>query len=168
MREYPDAFGLSVSHTTRAPRPGEIPGFHYHFTSVAEMRPAVERGEFLEHANVHDNLYGTSRQTVATVVSKGKICILDIDVQGCESVKKSGLHCRYIFIAPPSEEELRRRLTARATDPPAAIEKRLANSKKELEYMHKDGFFDVIIVNDDLEEAYTKLKSILADDIQTQ
>jgi len=166
MREHPDAFGLSVSHTTRAPRAGEIPGYHYHFSSVAEMRPSVERGEFIEHANVHDNLYGTSRKAVENVVKLGKICILDIDVQGCESVKKSGLHCRYIFIAPPSEEELKRRLIGRGTETPERIEKRLLNAKTELQYMDKEGFFDVVIVNDDFEEAYAKLKSIVADDIE--
>jgi len=166
MREFPDAFGLSVSHTTRAPRAGEIPGYHYHFTNVEEMRRGIDAGEFIEFANVHDNIYGTSKKAVENVMKLGKICILDIDVQGCESVKKSGMHCRFLFIAPPDEEELRKRLVGRGTESAERVERRLLTAKKELEYMKKDGFFDVIIVNDNLDKAYSELRNVVLKEIE--
>jgi len=168
MTEFPDAFGLSVSHTTRAPRVGEIPGFHYHFSTRAEMERGIAHNEFLESAKVHDNYYGTSKKAVEDVVKLGKICILDIDVQGCESVKKSGMPCRFVFITPPSEEELRRRLTARGTETPEKIEIRMQTSKKELEYTKREGFFDHIIINDDFETAYGELKAVIKEDIDAR
>jgi len=168
MTEFPDSFGLSVSHTTRAPRPGEIPGFHYHFSSRAEMEAGISNDEFLENALVHDDFYGTSKKAVESVVKLGKICILDIDVQGCESVKKSGMKMRYVFIAPPSEDELRRRLIGRGTETMERIEKRLHNAKKELEYANVAGFFDHVIVNTDFEQAYIDLKKILQEDLDAR
>eukprot|EP01111_Echinosteliopsis_oligospora_P011159 TRINITY_DN3613_c0_g1_i1.p1 TRINITY_DN3613_c0_g1~~TRINITY_DN3613_c0_g1_i1.p1 ORF type:complete len:275 (+),score=81.64 TRINITY_DN3613_c0_g1_i1:57-881(+) len=168
MAENPDVFGLSVSHTTRLPRPLEIPGYHYYFTSHAEMEKGISNGDFLEFAKVHDNLYGTSKKTVADVMNLGKVCILDIDVQGCELVKKSDVACRFVFIAPPSKEELKRRLVGRGTETPDAIERRLKNAERELSYMEKPGFFDTIIVNDNLEKAYEQLKAILQRDIQVR
>jgi len=168
MAENPDCFGLSVSHTTRAPRPGEIPGFHYHFTTRSEMEKGIANSEFLENALVHDNFYGTSKKAVESVVKLGKICLLDIDVQGCESVKKSGMKCRYLFIAPPSEEDLRKRLVGRGTETPEKIERRLHNAKKELEYAKIPGFFERVIVNSDLEVAYQQLKSFVQADIDAR
>eukprot|EP00026_Physarum_polycephalum_P015955 Phypoly_transcript_16764.p1 GENE.Phypoly_transcript_16764~~Phypoly_transcript_16764.p1 ORF type:complete len:155 (+),score=17.05 Phypoly_transcript_16764:215-679(+) len=151
MHEHPDCFGLSVSHTTRAPRAGEIPGYHYHFSTHDDMERGIANNEFLETAQVHGNFYGTSKKAVDNVVKLGKICVLDIDVQGCESVKKSGISCRYIFIAPPSEEELKRRLVGRGTETPESIERRLNNSKRELEYISKNQrFFNHVIGNSDL------------------
>lgn len=98
--------GFSVSHTTRAPRPGEEQGVHYHFATRASMSEQIARGEFLEHAEVHGNLYGTSVAAVASVLEAGKSCILDIDVQGSRMVHASALHSRalYIFVSPPSME----------------------------------------------------------------
>jgi len=168
MSEHPDCFGLSVSNTTRAPRPGEIPGFHYHFSVREDMEKGIANNEFLESALVHGNLYGTSKKAVENVIKLGKICILDIDVQGCESVKKSGIPCRYIFIAPPSEDELKRRLVGRGTETPESVERRLNNAKKELEYAHKPGFFNHVIVNIDLETAYAELKAIIQVDIKSR
>lgn len=165
MEKYPDVFGLSVSHTTRAPRPGEIPAFHYHFSEREVMAKGIQNGEFLESAEVHGNFYGTSKKAVEDVIQLGKICILDIDVQGCESVKKSTLPCKYVFIKPPSEEELRKRLSGRGTETAASLEKRLNNAKKELAYADIPGFFTHILVNDSLESTLSQLLDIVKEDV---
>lgn len=138
--EYPALFGFSVSHTTRAPRPGELDGTHYHFTDrdaflagVAEgacraagpealpeltVACALSRltGKFLEHAHVHGNIYGTSFEAVQRVTGADKVCILDVDVQGAEAVKRTQLGAAFVFISPPSMEELERRLRGRGTE----------------------------------------------------
>jgi len=159
LKEFPNNFGFSVSHTTRKPREGEKDGVHYNFTTVDQIKEEIEQGKFIESANVHGNYYGTSKAAVEKVVQEGKICVLDIDVQGCESVKKSGIPCRYIFISPPTLDELERRLRGRGTESEESIVKRLVNARKEMEYLKKEGFFDIVIINDDLEDAFKQLKA---------
>jgi guanylate kinase len=134
QRTFPGLFGFSVSHTTRAPRPGEIDGKSYHFTSAEAMEAAIARGEFLEHAKVHGNLYGTSFAAVMSVASEDKICILDIDTQGVQSVKaapKSSMPGtpHFVFVAPPSLEALEQRLRGRGTESAEKMTLRLANAK---------------------------------------
>jgi len=158
LSEFPDKFGFSVSHTTRKPRPGEIHGVQYNFTTVEEIKKEIDAGKFIEHAIVHENYYGTSKAAVEHVLNQNKICILDIDVQGCEQVKKSTLKARFIFIAPPKWEELEKRLRGRGTETEETIQKRLKTAQKEMDYMKKENFFDIIIINDNLENAYTELK----------
>jgi guanylate kinase len=113
LKDFPDKFGFSVSHTTRQPRVGEQDGVHYHFSVVDQIQKEIEEGKFIEHANVHGNYYGTSKAAVERVLQAGKACILDIDVQGADQVKKSSLHAKYLFIAPPSMDELEKRLRGR-------------------------------------------------------
>uniref|UniRef100_M1AEM6 guanylate kinase n=1 Tax=Solanum tuberosum TaxID=4113 RepID=M1AEM6_SOLTU len=113
MKEFPSMFGFSVSHTTRAPRAKEQNGIHYHFTDRNVMEREIKDGKFLEFASVHGNLYGTSVEAVEVVADAGKRCILDIDVQGARSVRASALEAIFIFISPPSFEELEKRLRAR-------------------------------------------------------
>eukprot|EP01027_Heterolobosea_sp_BB2_P022408 GEZU01032990.1.p1 GENE.GEZU01032990.1~~GEZU01032990.1.p1 ORF type:complete len:195 (-),score=57.47 GEZU01032990.1:295-879(-) len=161
MHEFPTHFGFSVSHTTRAPRPGEQDGVHYHFVSQEEMQKGINQGKFIEHAHVHGNYYGTSYDAVSAAIDAGKICVLDIDVQGARQVKKSNLNALMVFINPPSYEELERRLRGRGTETEDKIIKRLANARGEMEAAKEPGLFDYVITNDDLEQAYEKLKSIL-------
>jgi len=161
MKEFPDKFGFSVSHTTRKPRPGEQDSVHYHFTNVEDMNKAIQEGKFVEHANVHGNLYGTSKAAVEAVMKSGKICILDIDVQGAEQVKKSSLLPRYVFISPPSVEELEKRLRGRGTESEESIQKRMNNAKGEMEYLKRSGFWDFVLINDDLDSTYVKLKNYI-------
>jgi len=116
MKSYPSGFGFCVSHTTRAPRPGETDGVHYHFSTRDAMQQGIEDGKFVEYADVHGNLYGTSFDAVQAIRDAGRICVLDIDVQGCESVKKSKLAPRYLFVKPPDMEALEDRLRDRATE----------------------------------------------------
>lgn len=160
MTDYPEDFGFSVSHTTRKPRDGEINGVHYFFSNLEEMEELIKKGEFIENAIYAGNLYGTSKQAVRSVAEKGKICILDVDSQGILSLKKTDLGCRYIFICPPSVEELERRLVKRG-ESRENIEKRLNQAKIELEYVKVEGFFDDIIVNQDLEAAYAELEKAI-------
>jgi len=153
-------FGFSVSHTTRKPRPGEVDGTHYNFTTVEEMKKEIEDGKFVEFAEVHGNYYGTSISAVKNVQSQNKICILDIDIQGVQNVKKNAtahFTANYIFIAPPSMEELEKRLRGRGTESEEAILKRLENAKGEMEFGTQEGNFDMVLVNDDLDGSLQKL-----------
>ncbi|XP_047312921.1 guanylate kinase 2-like [Impatiens glandulifera] len=161
MKEFPSMFGFSVSHTTRSPRNKEENGVHYHFTDHSVMEKDIEDGKFLEFAAVHGNLYGTSIEAVELVADVGKRCILDIDVQGARSVRSSSLEAVFIFICPPSFEELEKRLRDRGTETEEQIQKRLRNAKRELEQGQSSGLFDHILKNDDLENCYANLKKII-------
>lgn len=161
MKEFPSTFGFSVSHTTRLPREKEMAGVHYHFTHRGVMEMEVLQGKFLESANVHGNLYGTSIAAVEAVADAGKRCILDIDVQGARAVRNSTLDALFIFICPPSFEDLEKRLRGRGTEEEDQIQKRLRNAKEELELGRNSMLFDHILVNDDLETCYQRLKEIL-------
>lgn len=150
----PGIFGFSVSHTTRDPRGQEQDGVDYNFTSVDQFKQMISEGEFIEWAEVHGNYYGTSKSGVETVGQNGQICLLDIDVQGCHTVRfESSLHPFTIFISPPSLEELESRLRARGTDAEDVVVARLNNAQKEMAAAGEPGLFDVVIVNDDLEQA---------------
>ena len=116
MAEYPNAFAFSVSHTTRKPRPGEENGKDYHYVSREEILAGIENGEFLEYAEFSGNYYGTSKKAVETVLSSGRICALDVDIQGVKNLKKTDLNPVYLFIKPPSLETLETRLRERGTE----------------------------------------------------
>ena len=119
---------------------------------------AVAKGGFIEYARVHSNLYGTSIAAVKAVSEQGKTCLLDIDVQGAELVKKTDLAARFLFIAPPRFDELEKRLRGRGTETEDKIALRLTNARSELAYLEKKDFFDAIIVNDDVDKAYGEVK----------
>ncbi|KAF9132011.1 guanylate kinase, partial [Linnemannia schmuckeri] len=120
--EYPDKFGFSVSNTTRNPRAGEVNGVDYNFLTREEFLAGVARGDFIEHAEFSGNLYGTTVQGVKSVGDKGRICILDIDMQGVKLVKKTDLNPYYLSVQPPSIEELEKRLRGRGTEKEADIQ----------------------------------------------
>lgn len=132
-------------------------GVHYHFRSVESMKLEIEQGKFVEYAEVHGNYYGTSIQSVETVQSQSLICLLDIDVQGAQNVKKSTLDAYYLFIAPPSMEELESRLRRRGTESEEAIQRRLSNARGELDYGMQEGNFDTVLVNNDLDGTLDKM-----------
>ncbi|KAJ2155773.1 guanylate kinase [Coemansia sp. RSA 2524] len=155
--EYPSEFGFSVSNTTRNPRAGEINGKDYHFLTRDEFIAAIDRNEFIEHAEFSGNMYGTTVRAVKDVADAGKTCILDIDVQGVKLVKATDLGARFVFIAPPSEEELEKRLRSRGTDDESSILKRLHAAKSELEYGNQEGSCDIKVVSDDVDKAYQAL-----------
>jgi guanylate kinase len=153
------AVGFSVSHTTRSPRPGEENGRDYFFVDREEFSALREQGDFLEWAEVHGNFYGTSGQTVNTHLGRGQDLILDIDVQGAEQLRaRPGFAATFIFIAPPSLAELKRRLSGRQTDSAETIALRLHNATRELEAADR---YDYIIINDELDQAKAMLTAII-------
>ncbi|KAK1930997.1 Guanylate kinase 1 [Phytophthora citrophthora] len=121
LEKFPHTFSFSVSHTTRGPREGEVNGVAYHFTPKDKVLKEIEAGLFLEHAEVHGNVYDTSKRAVQDVQEKGKICILDIDIQGVQQVKKSGIEAKYLFIAPPSMDDLEKRLITCSSASPSKL-----------------------------------------------
>jgi guanylate kinase len=149
---------LSISHTTRAPRPGDINGKHYHFVDRATFEREIAAGAFLEHAEVFGNLYGTSLASVQAQLSAGRDVLLEIDWQGAAQVRAKVPRCVSIFVLPPSRAELERRLRARASDSEATIERRLAESREEISHAHE---FTCIIVNDVFEDALGALQAIV-------
>lgn len=149
---------LSISHTTRPPRPGEQYGRHYYFLERAEFEREVAEGIFLEHAEVHGNLYGTSRTTVQELLGQGRDVLLEIDWQGARQIRRSMPDCVSVFILPPSRAELERRLRGRGSDSAEVIERRLRNSRGEIAHAHE---FDYILVNDVFDEALAGLQAIV-------
>ncbi|XP_074653864.1 guanylate kinase-like [Tubulanus polymorphus] len=161
MKQYDGLFAFSISHTTRAPRPGEKEDVDYHYVKREYMEAAIEKGEFIEHAEFSGNMYGTSKKAVEDVAATGQICILDIDMQGVKNIKKTDLNPLYVFVKPPSMEKLEERLRGRGTESEDAIQLRLSSAKSELAYSEEVGSYDHIIINDNLDEAFTKLVDIL-------
>ena len=153
-----DAVRYSISATTRKPRTGEEHGREYFFFSKEEFEALRDQNGFLEWAQVYDNYYGTPRAFVEEVLASGKDCILEIDPQGALQVRKATDEAVLVFIAPPSLEELRNRLTGRGTESAQEVEKRLSCAESELAYRDK---YDYIIVNDDVETAAAKMEAIL-------
>ncbi|HJP97469.1 MAG TPA: guanylate kinase [Rhodanobacteraceae bacterium] len=149
---------LSISHTTRAPRPGDVDGAQYHFVGRAAFERMIADGDFIEHADVFGNYYGTSRVAVEPILAAGRDVLLEIDWQGAAQVRRAMPQSVSIFILPPSRAELERRLRARATDSEATIEKRLAASREEIAHAHE---FDCIVVNDRFEDAVAALQAIV-------
>ncbi|KAL7273263.1 guanylate kinase [Rhizina undulata] len=158
---HPDSFGFSVSHTTRTPRPGETNGKDYHFVTAEEFSSLVVDGAFIEHAQFSGNFYGTSVRAVRDVVAKGKICVLDIEMEGVKQVKQTDLNAKFIFIKPPSIEDLRMRLENRGTETPGSLQKRLDRAQAELDFAELPGSHDKVIVNDDVERAYAELHEFI-------
>ena len=160
LKEYPNKFALSVSYTTRAPRPGESHGVHYYFVSDAEFEQMATGGQFVEHCLVHGKRYGTAASELKRIVDAGKVCIVEIDVQGAQKVAKSQCEAHFVFIYPPSPAELRARLTLRGTETPAQLESRLATSAKEIEFAEESGIFQHSMVN--INYSYAEFKQLLA------
>jgi guanylate kinase len=151
---------FSVSYTTRAPRANEVEGRDYHFVTTDEFQRMVERGEFLEHAQVFDNFYGTARATVRAALTAGKLLLLEIDWQGARQVRASMPAAHSIFILPPTRRALEERLTARSTDSPEVIRRRLQDAQRDIAHWIE---FDYVVVNDGFEQAVTDFQAIVRD-----
>ena len=155
---YPEVW-LSVSATTRPPRPGEEHGVHYFFVSPDEFDSLVEEGQMLEWAVVHGrNRYGTLRSTVEAAMAEGRSVLLEIDLQGARQVKKSMPEANFVFLAPPSWDEMVRRLVGRGTETPEEQQQRLETAKLELA---AEPEFDHTVVNDDVQRAAAELVSLM-------
>jgi guanylate kinase len=157
LQRIPDLW-LSVSATTRAPRPGEVEGVHYVFLAAEEFERIVASGGFLEWAEVHGNCYGSLRSVVEDRVQAGQTVILEIDPQGAEQVRRTMPSAVLVFIAPPSFSELRRRLEKRGSETPEQIERRLHRAAEELEIADT---YDYVVINDDVARATDELACIV-------
>jgi guanylate kinase len=161
LREQIPDLAVSTSHTTRAPRPNEQHGREYFFVSNKEFDAMAARGEFLEHARVFDNQYGTSRRQLEDKLDAGNDVILEIDWQGARQVRAALPTCRSIFVLPPTVAALRTRLLGRQTDSAAVIERRLADAVADMSHYRE---FDYVVVNDDFERAVGDLVRIVRGD----
>lgn len=157
--EQMDSVRLSVSHTTRPRRENEVDGRHYHFVSREQFQALIEKGAFLEHADVFGNCYGTSRESVQSLLDEGYNVILEIDWQGAQQVRRRMPGCQSIFILPPSGPELERRLRGRGTDSGEVIARRLAESRSDISHWAE---FDYVIVNDRLDIALEELTRVIS------
>lgn len=149
---------LSVSHTTRAPRPKEVDGYNYHFIDQATFKQMQKNGDFMESAEVFGNFYGTSEQAVKKMLEQGSDVILEIDWQGAEQIKARFKDAISIFILPPDIDTLQERLEVRAEDSQEIIDLRMSKAKSELKHWHKA---DYLVVNDDFEQALEDLQAII-------
>ena len=159
IAEFGDELYFSISSTTREMRAGETDGVNYHFISESEFRAGIDRGDFLEWANVHGKFYGTSLKAVMSELERGKTVLFDIDVQGYEIVrgKVPRSELASVFITTPSLSELRARLQARGSNADTDIALRLQNAQEEMKRL---GEYDYLIINDRLEQAYENFRSI--------
>jgi guanylate kinase len=151
------AFGRAVTATTRPPRAGEVHGRDYLFLSEAEFRTGIAAGRFLEHATVHGNLYGTPRDQVDAVITSGRTCLLNIDVQGAATLRSAGVDALYVFLAPPSWEALESRLRRRGTEDELVLARRLQNARDEL---GRQAEYDAVVINDDLATAIAQIEGL--------
>ena len=155
-REFPE-LTFSVSATTRPPRPGEVDGRDYHFMSEEEFSGLRDTGHFAEWARVHGNSYGTPMRPVVDLLASGRDVLFDIDVAGADQLRQVFAEGAYVFILPPSREELARRLSGRGTETPEVVARRLANAAGELA---QAGRFDYLVVNDDRDAALDRLRAV--------
>ena len=157
LKREPD-IALSISFTSRGPRPSERHAQHYHFVSEDAFRAMIAAGDFFEYAQVHGDYKGTARQSVEPFLEAGRDVLLEIDWQGARQVREKVPDCVTIFILPPSREELERRLRTRAQDSEETILRRLADSRGEIRHAHE---FDYIVINNDFDRALDDLSSIV-------
>ncbi len=158
VRQRLPHLAYSVSLTTRPPRPGEQPGVDYHFVSREDFLKRVEAGEMAEYAEIYGNLYGTSARVLADTLAQGRDLLLEIDVEGAAQLRRKFPQGVFIFLEPPSLEELERRLRSRGTEEEEVIRRRLARAQEELAQAER---YDYRVVNDDLEQAVSQVEAII-------
>lgn len=161
MERYGDQYALSVSATTRAPRPGEEHGVHYFFLTREEFEEMIAEDALIEYAQYVENYYGTPKAYVQEQLSLGKSVILEIEMQGALQIKEKYPETRLLFVTPPSAEELKNRLVGRGTETDEVIAARLSHACKEAAYMPK---YDYLVINDVLEEAVEKVHEIISNE----
>ena len=150
--------GYAVSHTSRQPRAGETDGVEYHFVDRQTFRKMIDAGAFVEWAEVYGNLYGTSQESLEREISRGLDLLLDIDTQGGGHIRQRFPQCVLVYIVPPSMEALEARLTARGTDDPGVIQRRMDKAAGEIRDCMR---YDFIVVNDELEKAVSRVQAII-------
>jgi len=169
MSDYPNIFEFSISHTTRKPRVGELNGVNYYFVSKEEFSSGAKRGDFIESAEFSGNMYATSKQAIKEIQDKGKICILDLEMNGVKQIKRTkNIDPLYIFIKPPSIAELESRLIGRKTETEESLTKRLKAAKSDLNNRSITDMFDTVIINDEVDEATNQLAKFIFKDIDIE
>ncbi|MBO5460548.1 MAG: guanylate kinase [Ruminococcus sp.] len=158
LSEYSDIYALSISATTRSPRPGEVDGREYFFRTKEEFEKMIAKEELIEYAKYVDNYYGTPRDYVEKMLEEGKDVILEIEIQGALKVKEKFPDTLLLFITPPSADELKRRLVGRGTETMEVINSRMDQATEEAEYMH---LYDYLIVNEDVEQCVQEMHAII-------
>ena len=158
LEKHKDIY-LSVSATTREPREGEVHGVNYFFTTKEDFLKKVEEGDFLEHAEVYGNYYGTPKSSVQKMLDEGRDVILEIDIQGALKVKENWEEGIFLFILPPSMEELKQRIIKRGSETPESLMTRFKSAYKEINYISK---YNYAVVNDEIDTAVAKLEAIIA------
>lgn len=159
LLEKHDDLYLSVSATTRSPREGEVDGVNYHFLTKENFKERINEGDFLEWAEVYDNFYGTPKSNVEQMLNAGKNVILEIDIQGALRVKENCEDGVFVFILPPSMEELKNRLVSRGSETPESLMKRFTSAYQEINYISR---YNYGVINDTVENAVEKVENILA------
>ena len=160
QKEFPKNYGYSISHTTRDMREGEQDGVNYHFVGMEKFEELLAQKQFIEHAKVHNTMYGTSIKSIEDVMSKNQVACMDIDIVGAQNYRKmTNLSATIVFIRPPSLEILEQRLRDRGTESEEKIKVRLSSAKKEIEWFesHKE-FFDAHFLNDDFDTCYKSFR----------
>ncbi len=158
LMEREQRMRFSVSYTTRQPRANEIDGRDYHFVTQARFQEMIARNEFLEHARVFDNYYGTGLAAVQSALTEGQLLLLEIDWQGARQVRARLPSARSVFILPPTRSALEERLKGRSTDSPAVIERRLQDAAEDITHFRE---FDYVVINDQFEQALCELQEIV-------
>lgn len=157
LSKHPE-LNLSVSATTRSPRQGEVEGINYYFMTKDDFKEKIKDGDFLEYAEVYDNYYGTPKSNVEEILNQGKDVILEIDIQGALKVKENCDSGIFIFILPPSMEELKQRIIKRGSETPESLMKRFKSAYKEINYVSR---YNYAVVNDEVEKATEKIEAII-------
>ncbi|UKZ73623.1 hypothetical protein TrVFT333_001271 [Trichoderma virens FT-333] len=159
---HPGIFTRTVSHTTRQPREGETEGNTYFYVSEPDFISLISENAFVEYTCFSGNYYGTSKQTIRDQMAKGLVVVVEIDIEGVKQMRERAIiDSRYVFIKPPSFDELETRLRKRSTETDASMEKRLGRAKRELEQVDASGLYDMVLVNEDLAVSYDKLKAFV-------
>lgn len=164
LADYKDRFTFTVSHTTRQPRKGELDGREYHFVSAETMLKMIEQNEFIEHTNFSGNYYGTSKHAIRDALRCGRHLILEVDIEGVKALSSiKDLNPIFVFIKPPSKQLLFERLSSRGSETVETLLRRLERADQELEFADSgDVCFDLVLINDDLNDTYRNLKRFLA------
>ncbi|CAD5205581.1 unnamed protein product [Bursaphelenchus okinawaensis] len=166
QKEYPDAFAFSVSHTTRQPRDGEVHGVNYYFVDRAEIEKMIENDEFVENVEFGGNRYGTSKMAIENVQKSGKICVLDLDLNGVRSLKDHHMNFKFILVKAPSMEILEQRLRGRGTETEETIQNRLRHAREDNEAAEREpDLFDRVIINSQLDQAYEEFISAIREEL---
>ncbi|XP_028900921.1 guanylate kinase isoform X2 [Zeugodacus cucurbitae] len=168
FEEFPHTFGFSISHTTRSPRAGEEHGVHYYFVDKDKMKEQIANDEFIETAVFSGNTYGTSKDAIRNIQNSGKVCVLDIEPQGVDQIKKTDLNPILVYNNPPTLKDLELRLRKRQTETEESLQKRLAAAEQEIAYGLTEGNFHKIIHNIEIDASYKEFKDFIVKELKAQ